>query len=223
MQSIKDFLKYSEDKLSLFGKISTADIAFCLVITALIAMFIFFIYKLTYKGAVYNHSFNVSLVLMSVITAVILLAVSSNLVLSLGMVGALSIIRFRTAIKDPIDIVFLFWAISAGIACGAGLFPIAILGSIFIAILLLLLTKFKVKDKNYILVINYNEKANDAVRLALSKLKYTIKSKAVRNGHVELTLSLRIKDDNTSFVSRIASIEAVDDAVLLGYNGDYAE
>ena len=223
MTTIKDILKLGADKLSLFGKVSTADIAFCLLVTALISMFIFTIYRMTFKGAVYNHAFNVSLVLMSIITSVIILTVSSNLVLSLGMVGALSIVRFRTAIKDPIDIMFLFWSISVGIATGAGLFPLAILGSLFVAIMLVLLTKLRLKDKTYIVIINYAESANVDVKGVLNKVKYNIKSKSVKNSHVELTISLRLKDDNTSFVNKLASLDGVDDAVLLGYNGEYAE
>jgi len=126
-----DLLRNSLSKSDFFGAISVVDILVGLLFAFAISMFIFYIYRKTYNGPLYSHNYNVALVMMTQITALVIMTISSNLVLSLGMVGALSIVRFRTAVKDPMDIVFMFWAIAVGISCGASLFMISIVGSLF--------------------------------------------------------------------------------------------
>lgn len=220
--SFNDVFKKSVLKLGSLENISSLDIVLGLFIALLIGIFIFYIYRTTFRGVVYSYNYNVSLVLMCLITAIIIMTVSSNVVLSLGMVGALSIVRFRTALKDPMDIVYMFWAIGTGITVGAGMYPIAIIGALFVGIVLIVFGKYKLKDTSYIFVIHYEERANDDVKMKLNRLKYSLKSKTVSNGNIELTVEIKLKDDNTAFVNEISEIDGVRDAVLVGYNGEYA-
>jgi uncharacterized membrane protein YhiD involved in acid resistance len=220
--NFNDILKKGVLKLDVFEKVSSYDIIFGLFISLLVGMFIFYVYKVCFKGVVYSYTYNVSLVLMCLICSLIIMTISSNIVLSLGMVGALSIVRFRTALKDPMDIIFMFWSISVGIANGAGIYPISIIGSLFVGFVLIIFSKFNLKNTSYIFVIHYSEKASDEVKIKLNKLKYSLKSKSVSGGETELTVEVKVKGDNTLFVEDISSIDGVRDAVLVGYNGEYA-
>ncbi len=202
--------------------ITLVDAAFSLFIALLLGLFIFFIYKKCFRGVVYNYSFNLTLVLMAMITALIILTISTNIILSLGMVGALSIVRFRTAVKDPMDIAFTFWAISAGIATGAKIYPIAVFGSLIIGLTVFLLARYKVKGQAYLLIVHYTEKGDYAVNYHITRLKHTLKSKTIREDHTELVVEMKIKDDNTDFVKELAVIEGVNDVSLVSYTGDYA-
>jgi uncharacterized membrane protein YhiD involved in acid resistance len=210
------FLKGYGDSVTLVdGMIS-------LVVAFLLGSFIFFVYRKTFRGVVYNHSFNVTLVLMTMITALVIMTISTNIVLSLGMVGALSIVRFRTALKDPLDIVFMFWSIAGGIAVGAGVILIAAMGSIFIALAVFLLTRYKFTDMSYLLIIHHADDATDNVKIQISKLKHTLRSKTVRMDHTELVLELKTSGQNTGFVNEIMMIDGVKNVSLVSYNGDYA-
>lgn len=220
--SMQDLFKKSIVKLDVFTNSSWVEILVTLVITLIIGLFIFFIYRKTFSGVVYSHNYNVSIVLMTVLTSLIILTISSNVVLSLGMVGALSIVRFRTALKEPMDIVFMFWAIAVGIASGAGFYPIAIIGSIFVGATLLILTKARFKKASYLLVIHHTEAASIEVDAKLRDLKHILKSKTVKKGMVELTVEVKIKDGDTDFVNDFSNVNGVEDAVLISYNGDYA-
>lgn len=220
--NFNDIIKKSVLKLDVFSKVSILDIILCLFITFLVGMFIFFIYKKTFQGVVYSHSYNISLVAISLITSLIILTISSNVVLSLGMVGALSIVRFRTAVKDPMDIIFMFWAISIGITNGAGFYPISIIGSLFIGLVLIILSKQRFTSTTFLLIIHHRQDSVDEVEAKLNGFKYKLKSKTVKKGNVELTIEIKLKDGNTDFVDEISSVDGVEDAVLLNYNGDYA-
>ncbi|OXM86712.1 DUF4956 domain-containing protein [Paenibacillus rigui] len=193
-----------------------------MLIAILIGLFIYYVYKKTFRGVVYSHSYNITFVLMTMMTTLIIMTISSNVVLSLGMVGALSIVRFRTAIKDPIDIVFMFWSITAGIATGAGMYPIAIVGSLVMGATVYLLSKKTTKDSAYLLVIHYTEEANDGVKYHINKLHGVLKSKTVRKERIEVTVEIKLKNDNTVFVNEISALAGVNDVVLVSYNGDYA-
>jgi len=219
----EDIIKKSILELPNFADLSLVNILIGLFISLAVALFIFNIYKITFQGVVYSHSFNTSLVLLSLVTSLVIMTISSNIVLSLGMVGALSIVRFRAAIKDPKDIVFMFWAIAAGIASGAGIYPIAIGGSLFIGIVLIIMSRKKFQITTYLLIVKYDESAKKDVLFILNKLDHVLKSKTVVNGRTELTLELRKVGDNTSFVENLSNIEGVDSAVLVKYNGGYAE
>jgi len=204
--------------------VSILDIALSMVLAFGIGMFIFLIYKKTYAGVMYSSSFAVTLVAMTMITDFVILAVTSNVVLSLGMVGALSIVRFRTAIKEPMDIAFLFWSIAAGIVLAAGLLPLAVFGSVFIGVIILVFANRKDSSNPYIVVISCD--GHDSEKKACEYLtahtkKCTVKSKTARKGMVELNLEVRLVDDNTDFVNKLSDIEGVESAVLVSYNGDY--
>jgi uncharacterized membrane protein YhiD involved in acid resistance len=204
---------------------SILDLLLGLGLAFIIGLFIFLVYKKTFKGVLYSSSFGVSLLAMTLITTLIIMAISSNVVLSLGMVGALSIVRFRTAVKEPIDIAFLFWAISAGIVLGAGLIPLAVIGTVFIGIVLLFFVNKKSSDHPYLLILNCD--SDESERTAMTFLngkvkKHQVKSKTVAAGSgIELTLEVRIEDGSTEFVNTIAQQRGVNSAVLVSYNGDY--
>ena len=204
------------------------DLNFYNVIMSLLAAFvcgmiIFFVYKYFYRGVVYSHNFNMLLVLVSMITAFIVLTISSNIVLSLGMVGALSIVRFRTAVKDPLDVGFLFFAISIGITCGASLYLMSFICTIVISLIYILLVKLKTDTHIYLLIIKYEEKVGEDVLKALSGIKYKLKNKTMYKNTVELTVEMRLKANNTEFTSALSQIEGVHSTALINYNGDFAE
>ena len=204
--------------------VSLLDMVIALVLAFCVGMFIFLIYKKTYAGVMYASSFGVTLVALTMITTLVILAVTSNVVLSLGMVGALSIVRFRTAIKEPRDIAFLFWSIAVGIVLAAGFIPLAVIGSVVIGLILLVFANQKSHVNPYIVVLSCADKAGEdsAMSLLAEKTKRCIcKSKTVRAGRVELNLEVRLKDENTDFVNALSALEGVESAVLVSYNGDY--
>ena len=204
--------------------ISMLDMIIALSLAFLLGLFIFFIYKKSYSGVMYSASFGVTLIALSLITTLLILAVVSNVVLSLGMVGALSIVRFRTAIKEPMDIAFLFWAIAVGIVLAAGLIPLAVFGSIFIGVVLFVFSKKKTVDSPYILVVHCeNRDMEEQTRIFVkSQVKrLNLKSKSVNHGCVELNYEVRLKDDNSAFVNELEAMSGVSRVVLVSYNGDY--
>jgi len=206
---------------------STLDALIAMVLALGIGIFIFIVYRKTFSGVMYSTSFGISLVAMTLITTLIILAVTSNIILSLGMVGALSIVRFRTAIKDPLDIVFLFWSLAAGIILGAGLLPLAVFGSIFIGIVLVLFANRKTTDTPYMLIIRCSDdQAEKTARqyIANKVKKGLVKSKTVTVGSgVELAMEVRLIDGATDFVNEMAKHPGIKDAVLVSYNGEYME
>jgi uncharacterized membrane protein YhiD involved in acid resistance len=220
--NFNDIIKKSFLTIDSFASIPIIDIILSLIMSLAIGLFIYWIYKKTFRGVVYSHNFNLTLVLMTIITSLIIMTISTNVVLSLGMVGALSIVRFRTAIKDPLDVVYMFWAISAGIASGARVYAIAAIGSVFVGSVIFFLTKKKSNNYSYILVIRYETEAYYEIMQEIKKIKHFVKSKIVRQDITELTIELKLKIDNTSFVNTISSIEGVKDASLVHFNGDYA-
>lgn len=203
---------------------SIVDTLISLVLAYAIGMFIYFIYKKTYQGVMFSQSFGVSLIALTLISTFIILAVTSNVVLSLGMVGALSIVRFRTAIKDPLDVVYLFWAVGAGIVLGACMYPLAVIGSLIVGIILLIFVRAKTPDCDYILVV---ECANDAAEQKATAIisegtkKSAIKSKTVAKGFIEVTYEIKLSGSSTEFVNKITASDGVEKAVLVSYNGDY--
>ena len=220
--SYKDIVKQSFLEFQSAG-LTIADIATSLLFTFVISLLIFWLYKKSFRGVLYTHSFNVSLVMVSLVTALVIMTISTNLILSLGMVGALSIVRFRTAVKDPLDIVFMFWAIAIGIANGAMQFELAIVGSFFIAIVVVILSNIKLQNHPYLLVMHYKNVDEKEILIQLNKIikSYKLKSKTVSNDLVELTLEVRVKKHNIGFVDEISKINNVKDLGLVGYEGDY--
>ena len=203
---------------------SILDTIFGLTVALLLGLFIFVVYKKTLTGVMYSSGFALTLVGLSLVTTLVIMAVTSNVVLSLGMVGALSIVRFRAAIKEPVEIVFLFWALAAGIVVGAGMIPLAIIGSAMIGVILLLFANRKIRNHPYILVLHCrDENVEEAVFGILNKSvqHYIVKSKTITGLGLELTCELRTKDATTAFVNRIHEIEGVESATLVSYNGEY--
>lgn len=169
-------------------------------------------------------SFGVTLLALTMITTLVILAVTSNVVLSLGMVGALSIVRFRTAIKEPLDIAFLFWSIAVGIVLAAGMIPLAVIGSVVIGVILLIFVNRKSHCNPYIVVIQCDgHDSESAVRAYLEERtdRCVVKSKSAQKGSLELTMEIRLKNDNTDFVNALSEMEGISSAVLVSYNGDY--
>lgn len=203
---------------------SAADMVIAFALAFALGLFIFFVYKKTFSGVLYSAGFGVSLIAMTMITTLVILAVTSNVVLSLGMVGALSIVRFRTAIKEPLDIAFLFWSIAVGIVLGAGLIPLAVFGSVLIGVILLVFVNKKSGDNPYILILRCRDDAAETTALEYvtgQVRKHVVKSKTVTKDGVELTLEIRLKDMTTAFVNALSAVEGVESAVLVSYNGDY--
>jgi uncharacterized membrane protein YhiD involved in acid resistance len=204
--------------------VSMFDMVLAIILAFGIGLFIFFVYKKTFSGVMYSSSFGVTLVALTMITTVVILAVTSNVVLSLGMVGALSIVRFRTAIKEPLDIAFLFWSIAAGIVLAAGMIPLAVFGSAMIGILLLVFANRKSYANPYIVVVSCADHDSEVkVKEFLEKQvkRVVVKSKTARKGVVELNLEIRMKNDNTDFINTLADMDGVNSAVLVSYNGEY--
>ncbi|MBR4132745.1 MAG: DUF4956 domain-containing protein [Oscillospiraceae bacterium] len=204
--------------------VSLTDMLLALVLAFGVGMFIFLIYKKTYAGVMYSSSFGVTLVALTMITTLVILAVTSNVVLSLGMVGALSIVRFRAAIKEPLDIAFLFWAIAVGIVLAAGFIPLAVIGSVIIGLILLVFANRKSSANPYIVVLTCDDQKAEEKAMALlaeNTKRCVCKSKTVRAGQVELNLEVRLNDENTDFVNRLSALPGVESAVLVSYNGDY--
>ena len=204
--------------------VSLLDMALALILAFGMGVFIFLVYKKTYTGVQYSSSFGVTLIALTMITTLVILAVTSNVVLSLGMVGALSIVRFRTAIKEPLDIAFLFWSIAVGIVLAAGLIPLAVIGSVVIGIILLAFVNRKPQGQPYILVLRCDGYDSEtAARAYLDKMtrRCVVKSKTAQAGSVELNLEVSLKDGNTDFVNILSQMKGVRSAVLVSYHGDY--
>lgn len=204
--------------------VSLPDMAIALILAFGLGLFIFLIYKKTFAGVMYSSSFGVTLVALTMISTLVILAVTSNVVLSLGMVGALSIVRFRTAIKEPLDIAFLFWAIAVGIVLAAGMIPLAVFGSVLIGIVLLVFANRKSHTNPYIVVLRCADQASEAAAMDFLKKQVSrcvVKSKTVQKGLIELNAEIRMKEDNTDFVNLLSEMDGVSSAVLVSYNGDY--
>lgn len=204
--------------------VSILDMVIAMVLAFCLGLFIFFVYKKTYSGVMYSASFGVTLIAMTMITTLVILAVTSNVVLSLGMVGALSIVRFRTAIKEPLDIAFLFWSIAVGIVLAAGMIPLAVFGSVIIGVILLVFVNRKTHTHPYILVLQCatseaEKKAKSFVEQKVSRV--VVKSKSAQKNLIELNMEIRLKDDNTDFINELSDMKDIKSAVMVSYNGDY--
>ncbi len=206
------------------AEFSLPDILIGMLFTLITGLFIFVIYKKTFTGVMYSTGFAMTLVGLSLVTALVIMAVTSNVVLSLGMVGALSIVRFRTAIKEPMEIVYLFWAIAAGIVIGAGMIPLAVIGSAVIGLVLLVFANKNLYDNAYILILNCSTQESENAALALLKSsvkRYAVKSKTVNAQGIELTAEIRMKDGSTLFVNQMNEIPDVENTTLVSFNGEY--
>ncbi|MCI8522759.1 MAG: DUF4956 domain-containing protein [Lachnospiraceae bacterium] len=203
---------------------SAVDTLLGMVFALVIGLFIFMVYKKTFNGVMYSSGFALTLVGLSLVTTLVIMAVTSNVVLSLGMVGALSIVRFRAAIKEPIEIVYLFWSIASGIVIGAGMIPLAVIGSAMTGVILLVFANRKMHESPYILILNCDDEKSEEEVLHMTQKavkRFLVKSKTVNAGGIELTAEIRLKDAATSFVNRFHEIEGVRNVTLVSYNGEY--
>lgn len=206
------------------SSISILDMLIAIVLSFGIGLFIFYVYKKTYTGVMYSSSFGVTLIALAMITTTVILAVTSNVVLSLGMVGALSIVRFRTAIKEPLDIAFLFWSIAVGIVLAAGMIPLAVIGSVVIGVILLVFVNRKSYNNPYIVMVSldcYETEVKVKDFLKKKTNKCVIKSKTAQKGAIELNVEIRLKSDDTDFINELSEMNGVSSAVLVSYNGEY--
>lgn len=204
--------------------VSLMDMVLALTLSFGLGLFIYYVYRKTYAGVMFSQSFGGSLIAMTMITTMVILAVTSNVVLSLGMVGALSIVRFRTAIKEPMDIAFLFWAIAGGIVLAAGMIPLAIFGSVIIGIIMIVFCNCRAACKPYIAVISCADADAEHAVAAYLKAhteKTLVKSKSAQKGCIELSYEVTLKQDNTDFITDLSELDGVSSAVLVSYNGDY--
>ena len=215
---------FKSDFLENVTSVTVLDMVLTIVLAFGIGLFIFFVYKKTYRGVMYSSSFGVTLIALTMITSQVILAVTSNVVLSLGMVGALSIVRFRTAIKEPLDIAFLFWAIAVGIILAAGFIPLAVIGSVIIGLILLFFVNRKQHKNPYIIVLSCKDHAAETAAMSYVGERVercVVKSKSAQEGLVEINMEVRLKDDNTDFINELSAMEGVNSAVLVSYNGEY--
>ncbi len=220
--SFQDIFKSSF--LENIASVSLLDMVIALLLAFGIGLFIFLIYKKTFAGVMYSSSFGVTLVALTMISTLVILAVTSNVVLSLGMVGALSIVRFRTAIKEPLDIAFLFWSIAVGIVLAAGMIPLAVFGSVVIGVVLLVFANRKAHLNPYIVVIrceNHDSEMEAMDFLKKQVSRCVVKSKTAQKGAIEMNVEVRMKEDNTDFINILSEMNGVNSAVLVSYNGDY--
>lgn len=210
------------DKMSNF---TVTDILIALFLSIAVGLFIYFIYKKTFNGVMYSESFSMSLVAMTVITSVMILAISSNIIISLGMVGAFSIVRFRTAIKEPTDIVFLFWSISMGVVIGAGMIPLAVIGSIVIGIMLVVFSNKKTRENPYVLVLTVEDEETE--KQVLNHVRQSVKRSLLKsktlygvNG-TELTIEVRLNNQDTGFINQLQNMPKVHQVMMVSFNGEY--
>lgn len=204
--------------------VSVVDMVLTILLSFCIGLFIFLVYKKTYRGVMYSAGFGTTLLALTMITSIVILAVTSNVVLSLGMVGALSIVRFRTAIKDPLDIAFLFWAIAAGIILAAGMIPLAVIGSVCIGVVLLVFVNKTSNTHPYMVVLSctdHDAELKAKEYLAKNVTRSVIKSKSAVKGAIEMNIEVRLKEDDTDFINILSEMPGINSAVIVSYNGDY--
>ncbi|WP_445478841.1 DUF4956 domain-containing protein [Lysinibacillus irui] len=224
-----DTIKFSDIFKSNFLEKTTSfsliDSIIGLVVAFFIGLFIYAVYKKTFNGVIYSHSFNISLLIMTMATALVIMGISSNVLLSLGMVGALSIVRFRTPIKDPMDLVYIFWAIVSGILCGAGFIPLVIIGAVLIGLVLLVFVNKITVENPYLLVVKYEEeRANAEVEriIATQTKKFALKSKSImQNEEIETTYEIRVKQNDAQLMDELTKVSGVKSAIMLSYDGNF--
>lgn len=220
--SVQDFIKKSILESGVFDGASMTSIALGLATALVMGALIYLVYSKYYVGVIYSRSFAITLVGMTILTTMVTLAISTNIVISLGMVGALSIVRFRTAVKDPLDLLYLFWAITTGITSGAGMYLLVLLTAVVMIAMIFLFYHKQQKGRIYILVVHYQgDEAGDNVLRAFGKMKYHIKSKTVRKEKTEMAVEVYCKDSNLFFLDAVRTIDGVEDATLIQYNGEY--
>ena len=201
---------------------SWEDILLNIVLAAVLGFFIFLSYAISHRGTIYSRKFNASLVILAVLTGTVMTVIGNNIALSLGMVGALSIVRFRTAVKDPLDLLYLFWSITTGITAGAGMYALGLVTAAVMIGMIYLFSHWQAKGRVYIAVIHYaGTEAGDNIVRALGRIKFVVKSKTMRGENTEMAVEVFCKDPNMEFADRIRAVKGVQDVTLIQYNGEY--
>ncbi len=220
MSILSETIELFGDDLN-FSALTPAGIIAAMLTSLICGVIVYLVYRFCYRGVVYSDNFNILLVMITTITGFIIMTISSNVVLSLGMVGALSIVRFRSAIKDPLDIGFLFWSFAAGTTAGAGLYFVALLGTVVIAVVYIVFSLIKKTKRSYLLIVHYTDAAEDNVNAVLGGMKYRLKNKSKTGENNEITIEIKVKNNDTSGLSRFKGIDGVTSVTLLEYNGEY--
>ena len=219
MNTFSDIFKKSF--LESTGSLTIEEFAMSMLVALICGILIFLVYRFFFQGVVYNNNLNILLVLSCLVTTFVVIVISSNVVLSLGMVGALSIVRFRSAVKEPLDTGFIFWSVACGITAGAGLYWISLFAVLFISIVFIALSKMRGTKHTYLLIVSYEEKAASDVLRILGRMKKILKNKTSAKGKTEITYEVKIKVDNTAFVEEMTNIDGVESATLVEFTGDY--
>lgn len=220
--SVKDMIKKSILNSDAYSTYDVGSIAIALLIALLLGILIYLVYRRFYAGVIFSKSFAVTLIGMCVLTCMVTLAISTNVVISLGMVGALSIVRFRTAVKDPLDLLYLFWSITTGITAGAGMYALTLVAAVVMIIMIAIFYSRSSNGKIYIAVIHYEgTETGDEILRAFGKKKYFVKSKTMRGDVTELAVEVNVKGDDFFFEEKIRNIDNVKDVTLIQYNGEY--
>jgi len=204
------------------NEITAENIFFCMFVTLVIAIYIYAFYRMMNKNAFYNKGFNISLVAIALITSAVILTLQSNIVISLGMVGALSIVRFRTAVKDPMDLVFLFWSISTGIICGAGMAIIAVISSVVISMIMIVLNYIPSASSNMILLVNSETNENEEAILEVVEgycKRYQVRSRNLKTNRMDMVIEVSVTQEG-ELVKEVMAVEGVFAASLLSHNGE---
>ena len=218
---MNDFWTYLQTSLSTGNaEVTTATVIVTMLLSVVVGCLIYLVYRLFSKGVLYDRRFNITLPLMTVVSAMIILCVASNLAFSLGALGALSMIRFRTAVKDPVDLMYLFWSVAAGIAAGARLYYVVLYGNLIVAAAVILFTRLRWNEKSYLLVVGCDTEALASVEALLDEYKTTLRSKVCAGGRIELTVELK-SVGGADLPERIGALPGVENASLVSYNGDY--
>ncbi len=221
---INDTIAQAFDIKSMFASsLPPMQILVTMLVAFALGVFIFFIYKKTFGGVLYSRTFNLSLIMLTMVSSLVIMLLTINIGFSLGMVGALSIIRFRTAVKDPMDTTFMFWAVGEGIALGAQFLDVAVIGAVIIGVIMVLLTVFKLRGSlPYLLILHFHEAANAPIKNMIKQLpRVRVRSRTVQRDGVELTLEVRLRDEETAVVDKFMRIEGVYDATLIAHQGDF--
>lgn len=224
--SVKDFIKKSILENEVFQQTFTWDnlttIVISLVVALVMGLFISLIYTKFFRGVVFSRTFTITLVGMSVMTCMVTIAISTNIVISLGMVGALSIVRYRTAVKEPMDLLYLFWTITTGITVGAGMYLLAVVSALIMVVVIMIFSRKAVSGQVYIMIVHYTDDfAGEMVRRAMGNAKFRIKSRTVRKDAAEMAIEVNVKRNNTAFLERVRAIDNVSDVTLIQYDGEY--
>jgi hypothetical protein len=209
-------------QIQVLEELKPENVLAALGVAAFCGFVIFLVYRFFNRGVLYSANFNLLIVMISVITAFIIITIGTNLVLTLGMVGALSIVRFRAAVKDPLDVGFLFWGVAAGLTAGARLYLVALIGTAFLAILYIAFTLVRFDKRAFLLIVRYGNSAEAAVLANLQKIKHTLKNKTVSSDFTEITVEVKVAKNNTAFLDAFRETENVNNVILVEYTGDYA-